>query len=108
MSLRLTEGAQDRSPLWENIVLLEASSATEAQKKAELHGLSEAGRDGLTWDDQPAEFRFAGVRKILKCEYEDERPTDGTEITFSEYIVENEASIAAYVEGRRVTLICDE
>jgi len=110
MSLRLKSGVQDSFPIWENIVLLEASSTKEAVRSAEAHGHSAAGDDQgtLTWDRKPAEWRFAGVRKILKCEEEDEQPSGGTEITFSEYILEDDESIGSFVSGDRTTLVCDE
>ncbi len=84
--VKLKEHPQDRFPLWENIVLVQANSEEEALAKAEHHGREDEGDDGGTfrWDGKPAQWVFAGVRKLTACQDATKRPTAGTEITYIE------------------------
>lgn len=110
MSVRFKDGAQDTYPLWENIVLLEAASDEEAERKAELKGREgEGDSDGSSrWADRPATWVFAGVRKVIACEDSRDRPGDGIEITYSEMVVDDEDSLAKLVGGEPVTVRYEE
>jgi hypothetical protein len=81
--VKLKAGAQRPFPVWENIVLLRARSEEEALAKAEQRGRAEAGDDDGTfrWNGKPAEWVFAGVRKLTLCEDSEDRPGDGTEVS---------------------------
>lgn len=110
MSVRFKDGTQDTYPLWENIVLLEAGSDEEAERKAELKGREgEGDSDGsFRWEDRPATWVFAGVRKVIVCEDPHAPPGDGIEITYSEMAVDDEESLAKLVRGEPVTVRYEE
>jgi hypothetical protein len=86
MAVQLKNGKQIRFPVWENILLVAAATEDAAFAKAEAHGRAEEGDDGGTfrWGGKPARWVFAGVRKLTECVSPEERPGDGTEITFNE------------------------
>jgi hypothetical protein len=106
--VKFKQKAQPRYPVWENIVLIKAASEEEAFAKAERRGGEQAGDDGGTfrWGGQPAEWVFAGVRKLTLCEDEDSRPGDGSEVSYLEMEVESKAALGRLVNGDpvRVTL----
>lgn len=110
MSVRFKDGPQDTYPLWENIVLLEAPNDEEAERKAELKGQEgEGDSDGsFRWDDRPATWVFAGVRKLIACEDPHVPPGDGIEITFSEMAVDSEESLSKFVNGEPVMVRYEE
>ncbi len=86
MYVKLKDRRQHRFPVWENIVLVKAPSEDQAFAKAETRGRSDAGDDDGTfrWGDSPAEWVFAGVRKLTLCQDAGKRPGDGTEVSFTE------------------------
>jgi hypothetical protein len=106
MYVKLKAGPQRRYPVWENVVLIEAKSADAALKKAEQHGrVHEGDADGtFTWGGKPATWIFAGVRKLVMCQDEQVRPTDGTEVTYSELEVKSEADALALGAGQAVMM----
>src|SRR5947209_7256631 len=89
MYTEFKDGNQNYFPIWENVVLIFASSDQEAYSKAVLRGKSEEGdcRGTYTWEGRPAKWTFADVRKVIKCGEPDRQPSDGTEITYSEMTV---------------------
>ena len=86
MFVKFKNSAQDHYPVWENIVLIEARNEEEALEKAERRGRLDEGDDGgsLRWGKKPATWVFAGVRMLTACDDPDERPGDGTELSYSE------------------------
>jgi Domain of unknown function (DUF4288) len=101
---------QDHFPVWENIVLIEAESEAEAFTKAEVHGRAQEGdEDGhFRWDGKPARWVFAGVRKLTECVFPEERPGDGTEVTYSQLDLKSEADVNALAAGKPVRLRYDD
>lgn len=101
MVVKLKAGAQSRFPVWENIVLICAKSEREAWAKAESHGRRDAGDDDGTfrWGGKPAEWLFAGVRKLTACETIADRPGDGTEISFNELELDSMAAVERLAAG---------
>lgn len=97
---------QDHFPVWENIVLVEADSQSQAFEKAERCERRGEGDDGGTfrWGNQPAKWVFAGVRKLTECALVADRPGDGTEVSYSELEVDSRAAIDQFVAGDRVTV----
>jgi hypothetical protein len=96
---------QKRFLIWENIVLVQAGSQEEAFSKAEERGREDAAADNsLRIDDEPAELVFAGVRKLVLCQDEDRRPTDGTEVSYTEMQVSSEEAIRKLVAGHAVSV----
>ncbi len=87
--------SQTTFPVWENIVLINANSDDEAFGKAERKGLESEGDDGgsFEWEGLPARWVFAGVRKLTLCKNSEERPGDGTEITYIQMRVRSKNSL---------------
>lgn len=100
------EGKQTKFPVWENLLLVKARTEAEAFKKAEKRARQDEGDDGgsFRWDGKPARWVFAGIRKLTLCQDADERPDDGTEISYQEMLVESEASIQKLVAGQEVVV----
>jgi Domain of unknown function (DUF4288) len=86
MYVEYKEGQQSTFPVWENSVLIEASSEEQAFTKAETRGREAAGDDGGTfrWGGKRASWVFGGVRKLTLCEDPDERPGDRSEVSYVE------------------------
>ena len=105
--VKFKQKAQRRYPIWENIVLIKAASEGEAFAKAERRGQEQAGdSDGtFRWGDKPAEWIFAGVRKLTLCEDEDSRPGDGTEVSYLEMEVESKAALGRLLNGQPVRVL---
>jgi hypothetical protein len=113
MTVKFKEAVQDRYPLWENVYLVEASSADEALAKAAALGQEQEGDTSGTfcWEGTPATWVFAGVRKLIECRTSgdiEDKPTGGTEITYSQMIVDSEESLAKLVNGEPVTVLYQE
>ncbi len=89
-------------PVWENIILIEADSEEIALAKAEERGKQDEGDDDGTfhWGGQPAEWVFAGVRKLTLCEDSEKRPGDGSEISYTEMEVNSEQALANLLKGK--------
>jgi hypothetical protein len=92
---------QKSYPIWENVVLIHAESEEEAFAKARKRGQEQEGDSGddFTWDGKPAKWVFAGVRKLTTCEDAEDRPGDGTEITFTEMRVRSREAIGKLLDG---------
>lgn len=95
----------------ENVFLIEAETFERASRIASREGAQQADLDdGLTIDGKPADYIFAGVRKIITISNPDpldqteDRPTTGTEITFSEFEVAGEAALRRLAEGKTVDI----
>ena len=101
MVVKLKDKKHRHYPVWENIVLLSAASEDEAFTKAEEYGRSEEGDEDGTfrWGGEPAYWVFAGVRKLTECAVVEDRPDDGTEITFNEFEVESQQALERFVAG---------
>ncbi len=93
----------------ENVVLIEAPSEAAALGKAKIIGQTEATlQDGLTLAGVPAKRVFAGIRKLITVsnpetsDLDQDRPSDGTEITYSVYKVSNEEELKKLAAGSEV------
>jgi hypothetical protein len=104
--VKYKEQPQDHFPFWENIVLIQADTEDEAFAKAEERGRAEEGdSDGtFRWDGKPATWVFAGVRQLIRCEDDTERPGDGTEVTYNEMEVDSLEELKHFVEGETATV----
>jgi Domain of unknown function (DUF4288) len=116
------DGVQDKYPVWENIVLIEANSAQEASGLAQKIGIEEYddpdGSEGLYWEDRPARWVFAGIRKIIESHdtasttigrgASDHSPTTGTEVSYSQLQVGTREALDALVAGDPVELLYEE
>jgi len=105
MYVKFREGGQARFPVWENVVLLSAGDEAEAFEKAERRGREDAEDDGsFRWGGKPARWVFAGVRKLTACDEPARRPGDGTEITYTEMVLDSEQSVERLVKGEPVSV----
>ena len=107
MSVRFKDGYQDKYPVWENFILVEAASKKEALGKAEQRGREDEGdsQGSFTWDGRPATWTFAGIRKLIICEGRGVQPTSGIEVSYSEYELPTEEALQRLVNGDSVHLI---
>jgi hypothetical protein len=98
--------ASGKIPLWENIVLIQADSEEAAFAKAQARGQQDEGDDDGTflWGGQPAEWVFAGVRKLTLCEDPEKRPGDGIEISYTEMEVNSEQALQDLLDGKPVAV----
>jgi Domain of unknown function (DUF4288) len=110
MYVQFKDGAQNKYPIWENIILIEATSDKEALEKAEKRGREDEGdsEGSFHWEERPARWVFGGIRKLLKCKDADNRPTDGTEITYSQMQVATEEAFNKLINGEAVTITYEE
>jgi hypothetical protein len=101
---RFKDGVQDSYHVWENIYLVEAGTFDEAQEKARAIALTHGGDDNgtLHFSGRPAELVFKGVRKVVTCVDESERPTDRTELTYSDFEVGDLKALEALANDRTV------
>jgi hypothetical protein len=107
MWVKYKEHEQKSVPIWNNIVLFAADSFDEAFAKAEARGKDEEGdSDGsFTWEGKPARWVFGGVRKVTLCEDGDEeRPKDGTELTYLQLRARSQESLCKFVKGEQVSV----
>jgi hypothetical protein len=106
MYISFKDGQQDAWPIWENVILVDADTEGAARAKAEGYArAAEGDSDGtLRWAQRPASWAFAGVRKLVKCDSNPQVPGDGTEITYSEIVVDSLDTVRDLAAGHRVSL----
>ncbi|MEX2139033.1 MAG: DUF4288 domain-containing protein [Pirellulales bacterium] len=104
MFVELKDESQERFPVWENLVLIEANSEDAAFEKAERYGRAEEGDDGgsFHWGKSPARWVFAGVRKLTQWQTVSNRPEDGTELTYTELELESREDVKGLASGKPV------
>lgn len=110
MYVRYKHGKQTVFPVWENIVLIRAASEDEAFAKAEERAQLDVGDDdgSFRWDGNPAEWIFAGVRKLTTCVNPERRPGDGTEVTYIEMELPSLAAVRKLAAGNSVIVKLDD
>jgi hypothetical protein len=116
--VQFIDGIQDKYPVWENIVLIDADSEDQAYEIAENIGKSDYHGSPLSWDGRPATWAFAGIRKLVKCQdipskmierrTPDWRPDHGTEVTYLQLEVPSEEALSRFVQGSAVTVLYEE
>ena len=105
--VKLKGKRQSRYPAWENIVLISARSEKEAFAKAEKRAADDACMqpdDSFTWGGEPAEWVFAGVRKLTLCMDERKRPGDGTEVSYTELEFTSKKAVYQFAAGEPVNV----
>lgn len=98
------DGMQDSYPVREDVVLIEADSVPEAFEKAKASG-HDRERDEGEDPRRPGRkgtWAFVGVRKLVECDRYDDRPGDGTDITYSVFEVEDRAALQRLAKGEEV------
>jgi len=108
---KVKEGHQDIFPVWENIILLQADSPTEAIKLAQQMGEEKYSVPDDSWhvDDKPAVKIFLGVRMVVECDNDDIDNPDaelksGTELTYIKMLVASEDDVLKLARGDSVTV----
>lgn len=107
MHVEFKDNVQDKYPIWENVILIEANNEEEALRKAEERGHFEEGDadDSFTWESRPARWVYGGIRKMLTCAEFEDRPKDGTEITYSEMEVASAEDLSKLINGEQVSVV---
>lgn len=107
---KFKDGIQDKYLIQEDIHLIRAKSDQEAFAKAEKMGKETEDCIGeITIKGRQTVLAFAGVRKVtLRVYPEEERPEDGTELTYLEYEIENEKRLKKLLNGKNVKLLLKE
>ena len=115
VAVKLKKGKQKKFPVFENVYLIEAKSARQAQGRAKEIGKREQGADNsLTLDDEPAEMVFVGVRKIVTIanqfplSQDASRPRHGTEVTYSLLELDRARDVLKLARGSPVSLLYKE
>src|SRR5439155_4209693 len=106
MYVQVKNGALPKIPVWENIILIKAGSEEEAFAKAEQRGKEDEGDDdgSFRWGGKPAQWVFAGIRKLTLCEDPQKRPSDGTEVSYTEMEVASEQAVWKLLEDEPVAV----
>jgi len=111
---------QSDYPVYENIYLIEAESVDIAYEKAHKIGKKNEGDSAGTfmWGEEPAQWIFGGIRKLIECQNSPEqliaepngnnKPLDGSEITYSQFIVKNRENLEKLINGQDVKLLYSE
>lgn len=100
-------------PVWENVVLVRADSGEKALRKAEELGRADEddGSEQLRWEGKPARWAFAGVRKLIECrtpQDPQDRLRTGTEVTYSQMILDSPEALEKFVQGDPVPVLYEE
>ncbi len=104
MLVKFKDEHQDKYPFWENVILVEAQSDEEAFVKAAARARLDEGdsRGTFTWEGRPACWHFAGIRKLVACEEPNDKPNDGTEVTYLEMEIDDHDSFTKFMNGEPV------
>lgn len=110
MLIRLKSGEQTEFSVWENIILIQAATPDEAHEKAAKRAREDEGdsENTFTWNEEPAEFKFLGLRKLMECFSDEKRPNDGDEITHNQIKFANRDQLELYVAGEEAQLTIDD
>jgi hypothetical protein len=95
--LRLHEKEQKDFFVFENVVLVQASTTEEAFAKAEAYGRDYVSDAPCWWRGKPATMVFGGVRKLTTCLDSEQRPKDGTEVTYLNLLVTGKSNFQRYL-----------
>jgi hypothetical protein len=106
MYVKFKDCNRSKIPVWENIVLIKAGSEEEAFEKATKRGKEDEGDDDGTfcWGGKPAQWLFAGVRKMTLCEDPEKRPGDGTEVSYIQMEIQSDQDVWKLLEGKGVAV----
>ncbi len=111
MYVRFKNGAQDSYPIWENVLLVEADSAAQAEQLASERAQRDEGdsEGSFRWEERAADWIFAGIRKVVAVAHEGEGELgSGDEITYSQFRVSSESELKRLVAGEEVEVQYEE
>ena len=109
LAYRYAEGTQTEFPVQENVYLVQADSFEEAYRTAERLGQEEGAYDkpSAVYDGVPVRLAFEGVRRVVECLPNDRLET-GTELTYTEYLVDSEDGLKDLVAGHDVPVVLQD
>lgn len=107
---------QDEFFVYENVYLVYAESPEDALSQSVERARSEQTDDpSLSWNGQPAQLVFGGIRKLIDCspptgssQVDVERVENGMEATYSGFTVKGRASLDALIAGDPVQVVYEE
>ena len=102
MYFKFHDGAQGKFPIYENVILFEAKDDEDARAMAEKAGKSSEDST-CKYDGRAATLTFAGVRKVISCEFSSS-PESDSEATYSQFTVNDEAGLKRFVNGEPVNV----
>ncbi|MDM8530750.1 DUF4288 domain-containing protein [Anaerolineales bacterium HSG25] len=107
MVMKFQDGNQDLYRVMENVILVSAESDKEAAEKAVQRAKEDEVDidDDYTYDSRPITWEFVGLRKLITCVFPEERPTNGTELTYSEFEISDKEEFEKYINGDTVTVV---
>lgn len=108
MYVKFRDGNQDKYPILENVILLNADSDEQALKFAEERCKEDEIYSDFEWGNRPADMLFAGIRKIIECCDSEDTPSHGIEMTYSQMEVDDKESLNKLVEGESVLVRYEE
>ena len=106
MYCRFKDGRQAPTPVWENILLVEAADDQTAWKLAESRARQDEGDSSgsMTWGGRPAEWTFAGIRQLLTVTRDPMKAAEtlghGDEITFTEFMLPDLDAVRAFARNK--------
>ena len=108
--VKYKDNKQNNYPIWENIYLISAMTPNEAYRKAISLGKNQQGDSNgtLKWCKRPACWKYAGVRKIIECTERNNKPTDGTEISYAQMLIKNRNDLKKLIKCKPVEVIYEE
>lgn len=92
---------------WENVYLVSAEDGATA-KLAALERARQSAQGSFEWEGRTARWVIAGVRKIIECENEDQRPDHGTEITYTQFRFDDRSALERFVAYEAVMVLYEE
>ena len=108
-SIRKLNNKNDDILIYENVVLIEAKNDKQALTKAKKYAKAAIVHDEtLTLDNEPAILELIGIRKVVTIgnpwplKQDEDPPTTGTEISYSEFRVKNQRDLRKFVKGEPV------
>ena len=109
MAVRFKSGNQASFPAWENVYLIQAADAAEAEAKATKIGRDNEGDSSGTfhWKDRPASWQYVGIRKTIEISDPQigrhNAPADGVEVTYQTLEFAKEKDLKHYAAGESVS-----
>ena len=110
--VKTPNSVQEEFHLWENIVLVGATSSDEAWAKADALGKNRYAvpleKSDITLDGQKACHEFCGIRRLVQVDNYEKRPGDGSEITYLRLEVSSQKDVQRLLDNEPITLIFDD
>jgi len=102
--------------VFENIYLINSDSVDAAYEKAKNRGIDQEGDSNgtLIFNGEPSELVYGGIRKLIECQnspeklienpFSDNKPEDGAEISYSQFIVNDKNDLIKLINGDPVKI----